>query len=176
MIKKYYCFFLLFLPFLLVAQKKKLQETYFEKIEFFRDINNDSLLFYAKKSQKSQDPCTKYLGKISEALVYYKTGDFIKSENICIHVLNTLKNKSNPCKSKILLSAFNRMFWIKKNQNKKKLYRSFKSIDQNIEKHLTNLPILKSDTEDIIDYVENNKNYSSVLIPIRAGLEVSFLS
>ena len=41
-------------------------------------------------------------------------------------------------------------------QNKKKSYRSLNSIDQNIEKHLTNLPILKSDTDDIIDYVENN--------------------
>ena len=41
-------------------------------------------------------------------------------------------------------------------QNKKKSYRSLNSIDQNIEKHSTNLQILKSDTEDIIDYVENN--------------------
>ena len=43
-------------------------------------------------------------------------------------------------------------------QNKKKSYRSLKSIDQDIEKHLSNLPILKSDTEDIIDYAENNIN------------------
>ena len=67
-----------------------------------------------------------------------------------------------------LLVIFLFIFFISKyyfsDQNKKKSYRSFKSIDQNIEKHLTNLPILKSDTEDIIDYVENNtdqnkKNY-----------------
>ena len=67
-----------------------------------------------------------------------------------------------------LLVIFLFIFFISKyyfsDQNKKKSYRLFKSIDQNIEKHLTNLPILKSDTEDIIDYVENitdqnKKNY-----------------
>jgi len=59
-----------------------------------------------------------------------------------------------------LLVIFLFIFFISKyyfsDQNKKKLYRSFKSIDQNIEKHLINLPILKSDTENIIDYVENS--------------------
>ena len=58
-----------------------------------------------------------------------------------------------------LIVIFLFFFFISKyyfsDQNKKKSYRSFKFIDQNIEKHLTNLPILKSDTEDIIDYVEN---------------------
>ena len=59
-----------------------------------------------------------------------------------------------------LLVIFLFVFFISKyyfsDQNKKNSYRSFKSIDQNVEKHLTNLPILKSDTDDIIDYVENN--------------------
>ena len=58
-----------------------------------------------------------------------------------------------------LLVIFIFIFFISKyyfsDQNKKKSYRSFKSIDKNIEKHLTNLPILKSDTENIIYYVEN---------------------
>ena len=67
-----------------------------------------------------------------------------------------------------LLVIFLFIFFISKyyfsDQNKKKSYRSLKSVDQNIEKHLTNTPILKSDTEDIIDYVENitdqnKKNY-----------------
>ena len=59
-----------------------------------------------------------------------------------------------------LLVIFLFIFFISKyyfsDQNKKRSYRSFKSIDQNVEKHLTNLPILNSDTENIIDYVENN--------------------
>ena len=68
-----------------------------------------------------------------------------------------------------LLVIFLFIFFISKyyfsDQNKKKSYRSLNSIDQNIEKHSTNLQILKSDTEDIIDFVEtykdqNKKKYS----------------
>ena len=59
-----------------------------------------------------------------------------------------------------LLVIFLFIFFISKyyfsDQNKKKSYRSIKSIDQNIGKHLTNLYILESDTENIIEYVENN--------------------
>ena len=59
-----------------------------------------------------------------------------------------------------MLVIFLFLFFVSKHyfsdQNKKKSYRSLNSIDQNIEKHSTNLQILKSDTEDIIDYVENN--------------------
>ena len=43
-------------------------------------------------------------------------------------------------------------------QNKKNIYRSINKIDQNIEKLSENLHILKSDTKNIIEYVENDKN------------------
>ena len=43
-------------------------------------------------------------------------------------------------------------------QNKKNIYRSINKMDQNIEKLSENLHILKSDTENIIEYVENDKN------------------
>jgi uncharacterized membrane protein YvbJ len=43
-------------------------------------------------------------------------------------------------------------------QNKKNFYRSINKIDQNIEKLSENLNILKNDTENIITYVENDKN------------------
>ena len=43
-------------------------------------------------------------------------------------------------------------------QNKKNIYRSINKTDQNIEKLSENLHILKNDTENIIDYVENDKN------------------
>ena len=43
-------------------------------------------------------------------------------------------------------------------QNKKNIYRSITKMDQNIEKLSENLHILKSDTENIIEYVENDKN------------------
>ena len=43
-------------------------------------------------------------------------------------------------------------------QNEKNIYRSINKIDQNIEKLSENLHILKSDTENTIEYVENDKN------------------
>jgi len=43
-------------------------------------------------------------------------------------------------------------------QNKKNIYRSINKMDQNIEKLSENLHILKSDTKNIIEYVENDKN------------------
>ena len=43
-------------------------------------------------------------------------------------------------------------------QNKKNIYRSINKMDQNIEKLSKNLHILKSDTKNIIEYVENDKN------------------
>ena len=42
-------------------------------------------------------------------------------------------------------------------QNKKNIYRSINKMDQNIEKLSENLHILKSDTENIIEYIENDK-------------------
>ena len=42
-------------------------------------------------------------------------------------------------------------------QNKKNIYRSINKIDQNIAKLSENLHILKSDTENIIEYIENDK-------------------
>ena len=41
-------------------------------------------------------------------------------------------------------------------QNKKNIYRSINKTEQNIKKLSENLHILKSDTENIIDYVEND--------------------
>ena len=42
-------------------------------------------------------------------------------------------------------------------QNKKNIYRSINKMDKNIEKLSENLHILKSDTENIIEYMENDK-------------------
>ena len=42
-------------------------------------------------------------------------------------------------------------------QNKKNIYRSINKMDKNIEKLSKNLHILKSDTKNIIEYVENDK-------------------
>ena len=42
--------------------------------------------------------------------------------------------------------------------NKKNSYRSLSSYNQKIETYSKNLPILKDDTKDIIEYVEKSNN------------------
>ena len=51
------------------------------------------------------------------------------------------------------------------NDNKKNSYRSFKQLDEKITKYSKNIILLKSDTVDIVEYVEktidkNKKNYN----------------
>mgnify|MGYP001162581464 CR=1 FL=1 len=41
--------------------------------------------------------------------------------------------------------------------HKKKSYRSLATIDQKIKSYSQNLPLLKSDTQNIIEYVKNDK-------------------
>ena len=59
-----------------------------------------------------------------------------------------------------LFTIFFFIFFITKyyfsNENIKKSYRSFNSIDKKIENYTVNLSTLKSDTENIVEYVENN--------------------
>ena len=43
-------------------------------------------------------------------------------------------------------------------ENKKKSYRSLKLIDNKIDIYSVNLQVLKSDTENIIEYIENSTN------------------
>jgi len=100
------------------AQSDISNKEHLDKIEKYGNTNIDSLFFYARKSQKSLDPCTKNLGIIGEATAYYKKGDFETSESICLKVLKSLATKSTSCDHKISLSALNRLFWIKKNQGK----------------------------------------------------------
>jgi len=88
------------------------------KIKEFGNTNIDSLFFYAKKNQKSINLCTKNLGFINEASAHYKKGDFETSEKICLKVIQNLNNEATSCNPKVLLSAYNRLFWIKKNQGK----------------------------------------------------------
>ena len=42
--------------------------------------------------------------------------------------------------------------------NKKNSYRSLNTINDKINKYAENLPIIESDTKDIIEYVEQSKN------------------
>ena len=100
------------------AQTDISNKEYLKKIEKFGNTNIDSLFYYAKKSQESTDPCTRILGLIGEASAYYKKGNFDQSEKICLNVIKNLTKETSKCNYKVLLSAYNRLFWIKKNQGK----------------------------------------------------------
>jgi SMC interacting uncharacterized protein involved in chromosome segregation len=53
----------------------------------------------------------------------------------------------------ILFLAFTGKYYFS-NENIKKSYRSYKSIDEKIKIYSKNLPLLKNDTENIIEYVK----------------------
>lgn len=115
--KKPLFFCLFFLSFIQTyAQTNISNNKNLNKIVLFGDTNIDSLIHYAKLSQKSKDPCVSNLGFINEANAYYKNGDFKKSEEITLNVIKKVKDKSLACNQKVLLNAYNRLFWIKKNQ------------------------------------------------------------
>ncbi len=135
-----------------VSNKKNL-----DNIEKFGNTNIDSLFFYARKSQKSTDPCTKNLGTIGEATAYYKKGDFETSETICLRVLKNLAKNNTSCNHKITLSALNRLFWIKKNQGK--YAKAFKYL---IEKKKIIETIPKKDLYYYLHKLSVNNNIASI--------------
>lgn len=89
-----------------------------EKAAYFSNRNNDSLLFYAKKVQESKNPCDIYFGLIKEGYAYYKKGNYSESEKIMKSVILKLKNRNKRCYQKNKIDALNRLFWIKKKQDK----------------------------------------------------------
>ena len=54
----------------------------------------------------------------------------------------------------IILFLFFTVKYYFSNENIKNSYRSYKNIDQKIKDYSKNLPLLKNDTENIIEYVK----------------------
>ena len=64
----------------------------------------------------------------------------------------------------IILFFFLSLKYYFSDENKKKSYRSYKQVDEKVTTFSQNIIILKSDTSDIVEYVEktidkNKKNY-----------------
>ncbi len=100
------------------AQETLLDKYNVDKIHAFSNSNSDSLLYYATKSRVSKEPCIQKTGALAEASAHYKKGNFKKAETISLNVIEALKNTNIRCKPKLLLTAYNRLFWIKKNEGK----------------------------------------------------------
>ena len=62
--------------------------------------------------------CISDSGKNNIASVYYKAGNFKKSEEIALEILTSLKDENSICNINNKLHALARIFWIKNNQRK----------------------------------------------------------
>lgn len=119
MIKKLLFFsFILFISFKINSQNSSKDESLLKKIKFHKGVNNDSLYYFSKELQKSSNLCMKYKGKISEALFLYVENNYTESEKIANNIVNDLSKKEDYCFKKLRIESYNRLFWIKKNQNK----------------------------------------------------------
>lgn len=82
-------FFLL--SFSLHSQNKKLDlkdlSFSYNKVIEFSHKNDDSLIFYAKKLQLSEDLCMKIKGFLHEARGYYQKNSLNKSEKLVMYAL-----------------------------------------------------------------------------------------
>jgi AraC-like DNA-binding protein len=119
-IKKWYYFLLLsiLLPLSVNGQTDKIDAFNNKQIRHFKGINNDSALHYSLELQKSKTFCVSFKGKISESLFEYNKGNFLKSEKLALQIIEDRNIENNLCLKKIKIESYNRLFWIKKNQNK----------------------------------------------------------
>ena len=119
MIKKKKIFLLIFFLYagLISSQILIKDNFYLKKTTFFTDINNDSLIYYAKKLKSSKNLCHFYHAVNVEAKAYYQKNNINLAKEKTLFVLENLKNKNKYCFKKNKITALNRLFWIYKNQN-----------------------------------------------------------
>ena len=116
--KKNILILFLFLSTTILGQSEKEDLINLNLIKYYKSINNDSLLIFSKKLQKSKDSCLIYSGKISQALALYKKNNYDDAEKSAKSIVNELVSGTKFCLLKVKIEALNRLFWIKKNQNK----------------------------------------------------------
>ncbi|WP_425658100.1 helix-turn-helix domain-containing protein [Tenacibaculum ascidiaceicola] len=104
----------------IISQTKFLDSIHTNKIFFFKEKNNDSLFYYSKKLNRSNNICKKLEAATGLAYGYYKLGDYEKSEKTAIQVIKKIdsltKEENITCLLEKKIIALNRLFWIRKNQ------------------------------------------------------------
>ncbi len=102
------------------SQTAYLDSTNLKKIAFYRNTNTDSLFFYSKKLKQSKDICVKIMALTGKAYGFYRQKNYLESEKIAISVINQvdslIKSNNDICLFDRKITALNRLFWIKKNQ------------------------------------------------------------
>ena len=119
MIKKKKIFLLIFfLTAGLISSQILIKDNfYLKKTTFFTDVNNDSLIYYAKKLKSSKNLCHFYHALNLEVKAYYQKNNINLAKEKTLIVLENLKDKNKYCFKKNKITALNRLFWIYKNQN-----------------------------------------------------------
>ncbi len=140
---RFFSFALLALFFSLetLAQTKRLDSIHLRKINYFKNINTDSLFFYSDKLEQSNDLCKKIEALTGRAYGFYRLKNYDKSENIANSVIQHVDSLSQQgysytCLLDRKISALNRIFWIKKNQEKyEEAYKVLIECESNVLNH-----------------------------------------
>lgn len=139
--------FFLFISQLLFSQEKN-DSIILEKLHFYRDINNDSTLFYANKLKNSSNVCSQLGSITAKAYIYHKQ----KKYTLVIDILNKLsddidlfiKEITPSCYLERKMAIHNRLFWAYKNlENYNEAYKQILKLESLItppssSKNLTN--------------------------------------
>ncbi|CAM1349959.1 helix-turn-helix domain-containing protein [Tenacibaculum ascidiaceicola] len=132
----------LFSSLKIIPQTKYLDSINHSKIDFYKNINSDSLFFYCDKLENSNDICKKIVASTGRAYGFYRLKKYDKAERISINVIkqvdSLLKVENLTCLIDRKIAALNRLFWLKKNQEK---YEEAYSILIKYEHEILNHPI-----------------------------------
>lgn len=107
-----------FVSCFLLSQKSENDDFYLKKLYKYTNINNDSILFYAKKLKISKIDCTILHTINFEAKAYYQKENFNLAIEKSFDVINNTKGKTSDCVKLNKIRALNRLFGVYKNQNK----------------------------------------------------------
>ncbi|GFD92692.1 hypothetical protein KUL156_24810 [Alteromonas sp. KUL156] len=112
------------------------------KIDFYKNINTDSLFFYCDKLENSNNICTKIEAATDKIYGLYRLKRYdeaaTSSNKVITQIDSLLQNNNLTCLIDRKIASLNRLFWIKKNQEK---YEEAYSILIKYEKEIINHPI-----------------------------------
>lgn len=136
---KLFILFLIALSIESYSQSKELDSIYMNKINFYKNTNNDSTLHFIDKIKHTKYNRYKIMALSVESYIYYRKKDYSKSEEIAkklLDVVNRFLPNSNQEQFYYdgIISAYNRLFWIEKNkENYNKAYEYLTKIHETNE-------------------------------------------
>jgi len=105
-----------------ISQNHYLDSINLIKFAFYKDVNIDSALFYSEKLEQSSNICKKLEGIAAKSYLFYKQGKYSETETLLINlekdIDSLMKLSTNDCFISRKIAIYNRLFWIKKNEEK----------------------------------------------------------